>query len=413
MKKYSKIITKCQFSKKKDLQTVLSLGFLPGVNQMQKVNSNNNFEYFFPTNLVYSPSSKLFQIDNIVDKKILFPKSYPYTSSTTKILRDNFENLYKETKNTFGLNKDDLVVDIGSNDGNLLKKFKNCKVLGVTPEKIGYKAIRDGIPTIINYFNKKVVNQINKKHGKAKIITATNVFAHIDNIDDLMRNILKLIKEDGVFITESHYFLSLVKTLQYDTIYHEHLRYYTVTSLKNIFKKYGMKIIKVKKINTHGGSIRVYAVKNKKFSVDKSVNKSLIEEKTFLSKKNIKLFRNRVLKSKSDLLSKILKIKKNNNSIFAVGAPSRATTLVNYVGLNENLIDCICEIKGSHKISHYLPGTRIPIVSEQIIFKKKPEYLLILSWHISRELIKNLRKKGYKGKFIIPLPNPKIVRKYN
>ena len=185
MKNFSKIITKCQFSKTKDLQTVLSLGFLPGVNQMQKINSKNNFEYFFPTNLMFSPTSKLYQIDNIVDKKILFPKTYPYTSSTTKILRDNFKKLFLETKKNFGLSKNDLVVDIGSNDGNLLKKFKNCKVLGITPEKIGYKAIREGIPTIIDYFSKESVSKILKKYGKAKFITATNVFAHIENIDNL------------------------------------------------------------------------------------------------------------------------------------------------------------------------------------------------------------------------------------
>ncbi len=409
MKKYSKIITKCQFSKKKDLQTVLSLGFLPGVNQMHKINSNHNFEYFFPTNLVYSPSSELFQIDNIVNKKILFPKNYPYTSSTTKILRKNFENLYKEIKYFYGLNTNDLVVDIGSNDGNLLKRFKNCKVLGVTPEKIGYLAIKNGIPTIIDYFNKKVVGKIKKKYGKPKIVTATNVFAHIDNIDDLVKNILKLIETDGIFVSESHYFLSLVNTLQYDTIYHEHLRYYTVRSLKNIFKKYGMKIIKVKKINTHGGSIRVYATKNKKYLVDKSVKKALIEEKKFLSKKNIKIFCNKVFESKVNLLNMLRKIRSKNNNIYGVGAPSRATTLVNYVGITEEIIDCICEIKGSHKINHYLPGTRIPIVSEEQIFKKKPKYLLLLSWHISKELIRNLKKKGYKGKFIIPLPYPKIV----
>ena len=410
--KYSRIISKCQFSKKKDLKRILSLGFLPAVNRMQKVNSKKNYEYFFPTNLVYSPSSKLFQIDNIVDKKILFPKTYPYTSSTTKILRDNFENLYKETIKILDVKKDDLVVDIGSNDGNLLKRFKKCKVLGVTPESIGYKAIKDGIPTIISYFDKKVVRKINNIHGKAKVITATNVFAHIDNIDELMKNVLSLIKPNGIFITESHYFVSLLKTLQYDTIYHEHLRYYTVTSLKKIFNKYGLKIIKVKKINTHGGSIRVYATKDKRQSSDKGVSKILIEEKKSLSKKNIELFRNKILKSKSDLILKIQKIKRQNKKIFAVGAPSRATTLVNYVGLNEDLIDCICEVKGSHKINHYLPGTRIPIVSEQEIFKKKPEYLLILSWHISRELIKNLKKKCYKGKFIIPLPSPKIVNRY-
>lgn len=408
MKKISKIINKCQFSNKKDLIRVLSLGFLPGVNQMQKVGSYKNFEYFFPTNLVYSPSSKLFQIDNIVDKKILFPKSYPYTSSTTKILRENFEDLYHETHNLIKLEKKDLVVDIGSNDGNLLKRFKDCKILGVTPEKIGYKAIKEGVPTIINYFDRQVVNQIIKKIGKAKVITATNVFAHIDKIDELIKNILKLMKPDGVFVSESHYFLSLVETLQYDTIYHEHLRYYTVTSLKNIFNKYGLKIIKVKNIKTHGGSIRVYVTKNKAFEVHKSVKIALKKEKKYLSKKNLNLFKSKVLKSKIDLLEIIKKIKFKNHNIFAVGAPSRATTLVNYVGINEEMVDYICEIKGSHKIGHYLPGTKIPIMPEEFIFKKKPQYLLLLSWHISKELIKNLKSKGYKGKFIIPLPKIKI-----
>ena len=379
MKKISKIINKCQFSNKKDLIRVLSLGFLPGVNQMQKVGSYKNFEYFFPTNLVYSPSSKLFQIDNIVDKKILFPKSYPYTSSTTKILRENFEDLYHETHNLIKLEKKDLVVDIGSNDGNLLKRFKDCKILGVTPEKIGYKAIKEGVPTIINYFDRQVVNKIIKKIGKAKVITATNVFAHIDKIDELIRNILKLMKPDGVFVSESHYFLSLVETLQYDTIYHEHLRYYTVTSLKNIFNKYGLKIIKVKNIKTHGGSIRVYATKNKAFEVHKSVKIALKKEKKYLSKKNLNLFKSKVLKSKIDLLEIIKKIKYKNHNIFAVGAPSRATTLVNYVGINEEMVDYICEIKGSHKIGHYLPGTKIPIMPEEFIFKKKPQYLLLLS----------------------------------
>ena len=408
MKKISKIINRCQFSNKKDLIRVLSLGFLPGVNQMQKVGSYKNFEYFFPTNLVYSPSSKLFQIDNIVDKKILFPKSYPYTSSTTKILRENFEDLYHETHNLIKLEKKDLVVDIGSNDGNLLKRFKDCKILGVTPEKIGYKAIKEGVPTIINYFDRQVVNKIIKKIGKAKVITATNVFAHIDKIDELIKNILKLMKPDGVFVSESHYFLSLVETLQYDTIYHEHLRYYTVTSLKNIFNKYGLKIIKVKNIKTHGGSIRVYATKNKAFKVHKSVKIALKKEKKYLSKKNLKIFKSKVLKSKIDLLEIIKKIKYKNHNIFAVGAPSRATTLVNYVGINEEMVDYICEIKGSHKIGHYLPGTKIPIMPEEFIFKKKPQYLLLLSWHISKELIKNLKSKGYKGKFIIPLPKIKI-----
>ena len=160
MKKLSKIIDRCQFSKKKDLKSVLSLGYLPAVNEVVKIDKRNFSSNFFPTDLTYSKSSKLFQINNIVNKEILFPKSYPYTSSTTKILRDNFKNLYEETNKFFKLKKEDLVVDIGSNDGNLLKRFKNVRVLGVTPENVGKKAIKDGIPTILDYFNNKTSKKI-------------------------------------------------------------------------------------------------------------------------------------------------------------------------------------------------------------------------------------------------------------
>ena len=407
--KYSIISKKCQFSKKKDLKNILSLGFLPAVNSLEKINNKKNYEPFFSTNLMYSPSSKLFQIDNILDKKILFPKTYPYTSSTTRILRENFQELSLEVQKLLKIKKEDLVVDIGSNDGNLLKNFKNFEVQGITPENIGKIAIKRGIPTIIDYFNSRSVNKILKKRGKAKIITATNVFAHIDNINELMKNILKLLDKKGVFISESHYFLDLMKTLQYDTIYHEHLRYYTLQSLDKIFNKFGLKIIYAKKIKTHGGSIRVYAARKNFYRVDKGFIKLLKKEKKFINNKNLKEFSNKVLESKLKTFAILDKINMRKKKIFGVGAPSRATILVNYLGLDNNILENICEVKGSYKIGFYLPGTKIPIVNESEIFKKKPDYLFLLSWHIKDELIKNLKRKGFKGKFIVPLPVPKII----
>ena len=162
---------------------------------MQKICSVPKEEISFLAELLYCNKSKLAQLGCIVDKEILFPYSYPYTSSTTKILRENFANLYKDTLKITSLSKKDLIIDIGSNDGNLLSNFKNNhKVLGVTPEKIGKLAIKRGIPTIIDYFNNKSAKKILKKYGKAKIITATNVFAHIDNINDIVKNILKTLK---------------------------------------------------------------------------------------------------------------------------------------------------------------------------------------------------------------------------
>jgi len=408
-KTFSRPVTKCQISNSKNLSSLIFLGFLPPVNTLRKIGSTLEEEISFPAELLFCNKSKLAQLGCIVDKEILFPYSYPYTSSTTKILRDNFADLYKHTKKIVKLNKDDLILDIGSNDGNLLSNFKNNhKVLGVTPEKIGNIAIKKGIPTIIDYFNEKVSSKIIKKYGKAKIITATNVFAHIDNINSIVKSIIKTLKNDGIFISESHYLLPLIKTVQYDTIYHEHLRYYSLESLNYLLKKNNLEIIDTKEIPTHGGSIRVFAARKGIYKISKNVKIQLNKEKKYLNKKSFEKFKKNVVTSKINLFNIIKKIKDKNQKIFGVGAPSRASTLINYLGLDQDIIDCVLEINGSYKIGNYIPGTKIPILNENILIKEKPDFLILFSWHIKNELKRNLRKKGFKGKFIIPLPNPKI-----
>ena len=408
-KNFSKPVTRCQISNSKNLESLLFLGFLPPVNTLRKIGSILNEEITFPAELLYCSKSKLVQLGCIVDKEILFPYSYPYTSSTTKVLRENFTELYEHTNKIVNLNKKDLIIDIGSNDGNLLSNFKKKhRILGVTPEKIGNIAVKRGIPTIINYFDKKTVNKIIKKFGKAKIITATNVFAHIDNINQIVKNIIKTLDKDGVFISESHYLLPLIKTVQYDTIYHEHLRYYSVQSLNYLLKKHNMEIIETKEIPTHGGSIRVFAARKGIYKVSKNVKYQLNKENKFLNKKSFNQFRDNVVNSKIKLFNLINKLKKEKKIIFGVGAPSRASTMINYLGLDQDIINCVLEIDGSYKIGHYIPGTKIPILNEEILKKSKPDFLMLFSWHIKKELKKNLRRKGFKGKFIIPLPNPKI-----
>ncbi len=409
MNEKSKTIDRCQISGLKDLKTILSLGYLPPVNKLKKIQSTLSEDVFFPAELLFSPSSSLVQLSTIVNKEILFPKEYPYTSSTTKILRENFKELYKDCKKIINISHDDLVIDIGSNDGNLLNNFKNNhKVLGITPEKIGKIAIRRGIPTLIRYFDRPTTNLVIKKYGTAKVVTATNVFAHIENVKELMKNILKVLDKNGVFISESHYLVSLIQTNQYDTIYHEHLRYYSLKSLKYLLEKYGMEIIHAKKINTHGGSIRVYAARKNKFKIKESVKKILDFEKKFLNWKTFYNFRKKVVNSKINLYLILKRLKDKNKKIYGIGAPSRASTLINYVGLDENIIDCVLEIEGSYKIGNYIPGKKIPILSEKKLYNDPPDFVILFSWHIASELKKNLKKKGFKGKFIIPLPYPKI-----
>jgi len=405
----SKPVIKCQISGSSKLSSIIFLGFLPPVNTLRKINSTLEEEISFPAELLFCKKSKLAQLGCVVNKEILFPYSYPYTSSTTRILRENFADLYKHTQKKAKLTKNDLIIDIGSNDGNLLNNFKNNhRVLGITPEKIGEVAIKKGIPTIIDYFNEKVSKKIIKNYGKAKIITATNVFAHIDNINSIIKSILDILKSDGIFISESHYLLPLIKTVQYDTIYHEHLRYYSLESLNFLFKKHKLEIIDVKEIPTHGGSIRVFASRKGKFKISKNVHKQFAKEKKFLTEKSFEKFRQNVINSKINLFKIIKKIKDKKKKIYGVGAPSRATTLINYLGLDQDIINCVLEINGSYKIGHYITKTKIPILNENILKKEKPDYLMLFSWHIKNELKKNLKKKGFKGKFIIPLPVPKI-----
>lgn len=206
----SKLVVNCQICNSRKLDPILFLGYLPPVNKFIKINTRPCQEESYPAELLFCNKCKLVQLGLIVDQKILFPFEYPYTSSTTKILRDNFNNLFKQVKAKFDFQKDDLVIDIGSNDGNLLSNFKkDFKVLGVTPEKIGKIAIKKGIPTLLKYFNLKTANFIIKKFKKAKVITATNVFAHMDSLDEIVIGVKKCLNSNGVFITKSHYLIPL------------------------------------------------------------------------------------------------------------------------------------------------------------------------------------------------------------
>jgi len=408
----SKQISHCQICNNKKLRSIIFLGYLPPVNHFNRINKEIREQPSYPAELFFCNKCKLVQLSTIVDQKILFPFEYPYTSSTTKILRENFAELRNSIKSKFSFNKKDLIIDIGSNDGNLLSNFKeDFRVLGVTPEKIGNIAIKRGIPTLIKYFNLKTANYILKKFGKAKIITATNVFAHMDKLKEIINSVKIILDPKGIFVTESHYLIPLLRDIQYDTVYHEHLRYYSLTSLNYLFKKNNLEIFDAKEIPTHGGSIRVFCSRIGKYPITRKVKEIYEYEKKFLNDKYLSNFNSRVVSSKLNLIKILsnIKNKKKKSVIVGISAPSRSATLINYVGLDQGIINCILEIKGSHKINCYMPGTKIPVLEETKMLLKKADYLILFSWHIAKELINNLKKGGFKGKFILPLPKPKIV----
>jgi hypothetical protein len=407
----SRVVERCQVCDSNDLQTILFLGYLPPVNTMHPIGTTPREQAGYPASLLYCSTCHLVQLGLVVDARILFPPEYPYTSSTTRILRDNFAELAQECGELLDLARDDLVVDVGSNDGNLLSNFKTGhRVLGITPEQIGRIAIERGIPTVIDYLNRAVVKQILQDHGSAKLITATNVFAHIDDVHEAVQCILELLDADGTFVTESHYLLPLIETVQYDTIYHEHLRYYSLHSLKYLLEMHDLEVFHAKRIPSHGGSVRVYAARKGVLPVRPSVAALLDAERdVVIGRDRLLEFRDNVVRSKLGLMKLLGEIKSAGGRVHGISAPSRASTLINYCGIDDGILDCVLEIPGSHKIGKYVPGTRIPVVDEARLFEDQPEYALVLSWHIADELMPKLTARGFKGKYIIPLPDPRLV----
>jgi hypothetical protein len=408
----SAVVKSCQVCKSKDLEPIIFLGYLPPVNTMPTIGQAPQEQPSYPAQLLRCPRCELIQLGLIVDPRVLFPPEYPYTSGTTKILRDNFADLYRECRSLVSLAPKDLIVDIGANDGTLLSNFApHHRVQGIEPADVGNLANACGISTLISFFNSEAAAKVKAEKGPAKVITATNVFAHIEDVHAVLDNLTSLLAPDGVFISESHYVHSLVETLQYDTIYHEHLRYYSLHSLKYLLEMHGLKVFHVKKIPTHGGSIRVYAAAAGQHPTQASVTDLLEEEERFnLSAERLEKFKLQVTLSKMRLHALLLEIKGKGERIYGIGAPSRASTLINYVGLDDAILDCVLEVKGSHKIGKYIPGTLIPVWDESRLFEDRPNYALLLSWHIADELIPKLRQKGFRGNLIVPLPTPRIVK---
>jgi len=411
-KSRSKIIKTCQICSSKKLENHIFLGFYPAVNFLTKISDYHNENIFFPLELIRCKKCGLIQNRIEVSKEIMFPKSYPYLSGSTNVLKKNFEDLCSEVLSMNVLKKNEMVLDIGCNDGSLLENLcnKDFNLVGIEPTNSYKIAKKKGINCINSFFDKNCAIKIKKKYGFAKIIFATNVFAHVSDSNKFLKNISYLMSHNTIMVIEIHYLSSMLKKLQFDKITHEHLRYYHLITLDNHLKNFGINIFQVQKIPSHGGSLRLFTSK-KKYKTDHSIRK-IKEEEIKLGihdGSSLKKFKTDIIAIKYSLLNLLGNLKKKNLRIFGVGAPTRAITLLNFVGIDESYIDCILEMSNSKRLNHFMPGTNIKIKDEEIAFKMPPDYLLILSWHISEVIIKNFKKRGYRGKFIVPLPKPKVV----
>lgn len=403
----------CQITGSRNLFEAIDLGFQPPCGTLLTKQTLNDPEVYYPLRLMICPESGLGQLDYVLGSSICFPADYPYRPGISVPLREHLERLANDIILKNKLQPNSLIVDVGSNDGTLLSFFKKkgMKVLGVEPTNMAKVAAADGIPTIQDFFNKSVAKDIVKKHGRAKIITMTNVFAHMATLGEVMEGISVLLDKNGAVVSESQYLLDVFEGNQFDEIYHDHIRIYSLKSLVKLFPYYGMEVFDAKRVHTREGSIEASAGWKGKHPVSPSVRKLLkIEEDTGLfNPKKWDGFRKRVNRQKELFLDLVQKIRKKGLTLVADSCPTRGVVLLNYYSLDKSTLPYVAQLPNTEKVGKYIPGTHTPIVSNEIILKDKPHYILILAWHYDDYIIKNWKARGVKSKFIIPLPEFKII----
>jgi len=405
---------KCRICRNDKLEKVLSLGEMPPANNfLEKDVLESGVEKSYPLELYFCKDCGLAQLIDIVDPEILF-RNYLYTSSTQSTLPKHFVDFANGAIKKFKLNNESLVIDIGSNDGTLLSAFRHMgiNVLGIDPAlNVSQEAVERGVDTICEFFGKETAQRIASIRGKADLIIANNVFAHINDIHDTVEGMTAIMKDHGVISVEVPYVVDMLEQTAYDTIYHEHLSYFSVSSLWNLFKGHGMEIFNVEKIETHGGSLRLSIGKKDVHPVSQIVSNFLnLEDERKVNKiETYRIFANNVQKSKENLSKLIKKLKSEGKKIAGYSAPAKSSTIINYCGMNSGDIIFIAD-KSPYKQSKFSPGAHIPITEPDSIMKEKPDYVIIFAWNVADEIIRQLysyRSTG--GKFIIPGMEPRIV----
>ena len=414
MNKEVKEVKKCRICGSQKLYKFLDLGTMPIPNGFLKKEDLLKLERNYELACQLCENCGLVHLTNVVNPKIMF-SNYLYVTAQAKVMLNNLTNLAYQAYKDFRLDNSSLVCDIGSNDGSLLSLFKNLgtKVVGIDPAKnLAKAATANGIPTEVKLFGLNTAKIIKEKYGEAKVITALNVIAHIDNLHDLLQGISHLLSSDGYFITEFPYLLDLMEKSEFDTIYHEHLSYFSLRPWNYLISKYDFEIVDIQRRGIHGGSIRLThrkkplrnpASKNLKYLISLEEAAGLYDKKAYIQ------FAQSVINLKAELLKTLSRLKKQNKKIVGYGAAAKGNVLTNFFEIDDSILEYIVD-STPLKIGLYTPGMHIPIKPESTLLSDMPDYTLILAWNFADEIIEKQReytKRG--GKFIIPIPKVRII----
>ncbi len=400
----------CRFCGNKLNHEFIDLVSSPPSNSYLSAEQLNEPEIFYPLKLFVCDKCFLVQIDEYKKNNEIFNENYAYFSSYSNSWLEHAKNYTEMMIEKLGLNNKSQVIEIASNDGYLLQYFKlqGIPCLGVEPTKnTAAVAKSKGIDVIEDFFTEKLANNL----PKADLILGNNVLAHVPNINDFVKGLKKTLKPTGTITMEFQHLLNLIEQSQFDTIYHEHFSYLSLFTTMQIFKTHGLNIFDVDELPTHGGSLRIYAAHSEMNKKHSEHVKKILEKEIAINLDKLDGYKNfqvKVDKIKYELLTFLLEAKKDGMKVAAYGAAAKGTTLLNYCGIKKDLISFIVD-RNPHKQNKFLPGSHIPIVSEDALLKEKPDFVIIIPWNIKSEIISQLLYiKKWNAKFVTAIPQVTI-----
>jgi SAM-dependent methyltransferase len=408
----SETITDCRSCGGERLEVFLDLGTPPLADRLVPAKDAGAPELRFPLKVAFCRDCSLVQITETVDPEILFADHYPYYSSFSPALlahsRANALGLLRRRR----LGPDSLVIELASNDGYLLKNYveHGIPVLGIDPADGPAKAAEAaGVPTLNTFFTRALANRLAAQGRKADVIHANNVLAHVADTNGFVAGIRTIVKDDGVAVIEAPYVKPLIDNVEFDTIYHEHLCYFSVTALDILFHRHGLYLNEIEHLAIHGGSLRLFVEPVERVGASVKRQKALERELGIDTPEYFRDFSNAVGRLRYDLLDLLHELKSMGKTIAAYGAAAKGATLINYAGIGRNLIDFVVD-RNVHKHGQLMPGQRIPILPAEALLQHRPDYVLLLAWNFADEIMAQqqiYRDQG--GRFIVPVPKPHIV----
>ena len=406
---------KCRHCQKGLKHVFLDLGCAPPSNAYLSEEALRRPETFFPLKLYVCTHCWLVQTEDYPKAEELFASDYAYFSSTSQTWLAHAANYAEKITNRLGLTDKSFVIEIGSNDGYLLRNFVAAGIpcLGVEPtNSTADAAEKIGIPVVREFFSTNAAAALLEKRGKADLICANNVFAHVPDINDFTHGLRLVLKDEGVITLEFPQLMRLIEQNQFDTVYHEHFSYLSLTTVVSIFAQAGLRIFDVEELQTHGGSYRIYGCHNGSLRPDSSIVQDILEREKIFGLQHTSLYRSfqqKADKVKNDLLAFLIRQWHEGKSVAAYGAAAKGNTLMNYAGIKHDLIQFVCDAAPS-KQGKFMPGSHIPIFPPSELARRKPDWVVIFPWNIAEEVIQQQQEVlSWGGKFLIAIPELKVL----